>query len=53
MTLHDQDIENRLKCLNVTELAELLDFVIPNRTRLQPADQLKSDVAANQTPLTH
>ena len=31
MAQQDQDVENRLKCLNRSELAELLEFVIPNR----------------------
>ena len=28
---HNQDIENRLKNLKGEELADLLDFVLPNR----------------------
>jgi hypothetical protein len=31
MRKRDQDVENRLKCLKSNELAELLDFIIPNR----------------------
>ena len=31
MQARDTDVENRLNCLEPLQLAELLDFVLPNR----------------------
>lgn len=42
----DQDVEKRLKSLNVAELAALLDFVIPNRP-----DAPMSDAPGNESKL--
>ena len=42
----DQDVEKRLKSLNVAELAVLLDFVIPNRP-----DASTSEASGNESEL--
>lgn len=53
MAHQDQDVENRLKCLNSTELTELLDFVLPNRPHNLPDDQNPGETPINVTPRAH
>jgi hypothetical protein len=53
MTQQDQDVENKLKCLNMTELTELLDFILPNRPRDLSDDQNISETPTNAAPRTH
>ena len=50
MKPRDQDIENRLKCLNGQELTELLDFILPNRSGLAPIDSVEDDQSQPDSP---
>lgn len=50
MKQQDQDIENRLKCLNGQELTELLDFILPNRSGLAPTARIENDLAPPDKP---
>lgn len=49
MKHQDQDIENRLKCLNGPELTELLDFILPNRSGPTPVAEEASDLSLPDT----
>ena len=53
MKQHDQDVENRLKSLNVTELADLLDFVIPNRPDPETPDLTDNAAKLSDPPTQH
>ena len=53
MAQQDQDIENRLKCLKSTELTELLDFIIPNRSADSFDDGELRDLPTNGVPRPH